>query len=60
MDKKIIPLCTCEKCGADVTPTKADAGRFLLQFRKNKPTAEQLREYGKMGGRPPKNKDEDN
>lgn len=56
--KKIIPICKCDNCGADVTPTKSEGGRFMLQFRKRKPSAEQLREYGKLGGRPKKIKDE--
>lgn len=52
--RKIKPVCLCEKCGAEVVPSKAEAGRFLMQFRKTPYDAERLREIGKKGGRPKK------
>lgn len=55
MNKKIIkPLCVCSNCGADVVPTKAEAGRFIIQFRKAPYDRQALSEYGKKGGRPRK------
>jgi hypothetical protein len=51
---KIKPLCVCEKCGAGVTPSKAEAGRFLMQFRKTPYDPKKMAEYGKLGGRPRK------
>lgn len=56
--KKIKPLCVCENCGVEVTPSKAEAGRFLMQFRKTPYDSEKMSEYGKLGGRPRKNKNE--
>ncbi|UOF78891.1 hypothetical protein [Caudoviricetes sp.] len=53
---KIKPLCQCEKCGADITPSKTEAGRFLMQFRKTPYDADRLKEIGKLGGRPRKQK----
>lgn len=54
MTKKIVPLCKCENCGVDVTPSKTEAGRFLMQFRKTPYDPIKLAEYGKKGGRPKK------
>lgn len=51
---KIKPLCVCENCGADVVPSKTQAGSFLMQFRKTPYDAVKLAEYGKRGGRPRK------
>lgn len=51
---KIKPLCKCENCKSDVTPSKTEAGRFLMQFRKTPYDKEKLAEYGKKGGRPKK------
>lgn len=55
-EKKIKPICQCAECGADVVPTKKEAGRFFLQFRKTPYDPEKMSEYGKKGGRPRKNK----
>lgn len=55
--KKIKPLCKCKKCDADVTPSKAEAGRFLMQFRETPYDPKKMSEYGKKGGRPRKKKE---
>ncbi len=54
--KKIKPMCKCDNCGADVTPSKKEAGAFLIQFRKTPYDSVHLAEIGKKGGRPPKKK----
>lgn len=54
MKKTIKPLCLCVKCGADVVPTKTEAGRFLMQFRKTPYDPATQRAYGMLGGRPKK------
>jgi hypothetical protein len=53
---KIKPLCVCAGCGAEVTPSKTEAGRFLMQFRKTPYDAERLKKIGSLGGRPRKQK----
>lgn len=55
---KIKPLCVCDSCGAEVIPSKAEAGRFLMQFRKTAYDPAKMSEYGKLGGRPRKQKEE--
>jgi len=52
----IKPLCACIECGAEVVPTKKEAGQFLIQFRKAGYDKETYTEYGKRGGRPRKEK----
>lgn len=52
--KTIKPLCKCEKCGADITPDKAEVGRYLIQFRTTPYDPARLREAGRKGGRPKK------
>lgn len=54
---KITPLCVCKNCEAEVVPTKAEAGRFLMQFRKTAYDPAKMSEYGKLGGRPRKTKE---
>jgi len=59
MNKETItikPICLCESCGASVVPTKTEAGKFLMQFRKTPYDPAKLAEYGKRGGRPRKEK----
>jgi hypothetical protein len=56
MPKKIKPICLCSNCDQPVIPTKADAGRFLLQFRKTPTDPVAASRYGKMGGRGNKKK----
>ena len=51
---KIKPLCLCTNCKAEVIPSKAEAGRFLMQFRKTPYDSKKMSEYGKLGGRPKK------
>ena len=53
---KIKPLCVCTKCEAEIVPTKAETGRFLMQFRKTPYDSKKMSEYGKLGGRPRKQK----
>jgi len=45
----IKPVCVCESCGADVVPSKAEAGKFLIQFRTKTATKKQLSAAGKKG-----------
>ena len=54
---KITPLCLCSNCEAEIVPTKAEAGRFLMQFRKTPYDSKKMAEYGKLGGRPRKQKE---
>ena len=53
---KIKPLCVCQSCGADVVPSPKEAGTFLMKFRKTPYDTNRLKEVGKLGGRPRKNK----
>lgn len=54
--KKLKPLCVCKNCGADVVPSKQEAGRFLVQFRETAVDPIKASEYGKRGGRGKKKK----
>lgn len=49
--RKLKPMCVCKSCGADITPSKQEAGRFLVQFRKTEVDPIKASEYGKRGGR---------
>jgi len=45
----INPLCICPTCKAEITPSKKEAGVFLIQFKKKQNSNEHMKRISKLG-----------